>query len=138
MRFMGSMDRLPQVFDWVEGELQKKNLSSRDLRDLHLAIEEIVVNVIQHGYRNQEGEIDILLDMSDLNQITVQICDWAPPFNPLAQSIELNTNWTEKDRPEGGLGIFFVKKLMDDIFYQRKENSNQVTLVKKIAHSKHV
>ena len=99
--------------------------------NLNLVLEELVTNIIFYGYDNTD-EHEIKIDLSYKNKmIKVQIEDDGRQFDPL-QAPEPNTEEIVEDRKIGGLGIHFVRTLMDDINYQRLDNKNRLTLTKQI------
>ncbi len=99
--------------------------------NLNLVLEELVTNIIFYGYEDKdEHEIKINLSYKD-NTIKVQIEDDGREFNPL-QVPKPNTEKTIEDRKIGGLGIHFVRTIMDDINYLRLDNINRLTMNKLI------
>lgn len=100
--------------------------------NLNLALEEIVTNIINHGYKYDE-DYEITIRFSrDQNSIRLQIKDYAPPFNPLEMPDPEDLNSQVEDRQIGGLGIFLAKKFTDNIAYRRHNEKNIVTFIQKI------
>ena len=100
--------------------------------NLNLVIEELVTNIIFYGYDDKEThEINIQLSLTE-QVIQLQIEDDGREFNPLLLP-EPNIDESIEDRKIGGLGIFFVRKIMDHITYERTNNHNLLTLTKNIA-----
>ena len=99
-------------------------------REVRLAVEEAVVNVIDYAYpEGVEGQIEIKL-MSDGKSFRVQIIDSGIPFDPTAQ-VKADTSLSAEERQIGGLGILLVRELMDSINYERINGNNILTLSKK-------
>lgn len=99
-------------------------------REVRLAVEEAVVNVIDYAYpEGVEGDIEIKL-MTDGNSFRVQIIDSGIPFDPTAQ-VRADTSLSAEERQIGGLGILLVRELMDSINYERIDGKNILTLSKK-------
>lgn len=117
-------------------------LSEKMIFQVNLALDEIITNIIQHGYDQNDYDqhgydqndnpsiaVDIALD-GDIMKI--EIIDTARPFDPLsAPAPDLDAPIA--DRPVGGLGIHLVKSMMDEVLYQRKEQYNHLVLKKRIA-----
>lgn len=103
--------------------------------DLILALDEAVTNIIIHGYQGKSGEIQIELDIKNENLRAI-VSDHGPPYNPtLAPNPDI-TLPLEKRRP-GGLGIYLMRQLTDQILYQRtSQGENQLTLIKLIPGDK--
>ena len=102
-------------------------------RQLRLAIEEAVVNVIDYAYpAGTKGDITVRM-MSDGHILHCQIIDAGVPFDPTAKE-KADTTLSAEDRQIGGLGILLVRELMDSINYERTDGQNVLTLTKKIEH----
>ncbi len=100
-------------------------------REVRLAVEEAVVNVIDYAYpEGIEGDIEIRL-MSDTRSLRVQIIDAGVPFDPTAKA-KVDTSLPAEERQIGGLGILLVRELMDSINYERIDGKNILTLTKKL------
>ena len=95
-----------------------------------LVLEELVLNVVNHGSGGREGEIKIDL-VSDEEAVTIQIIDDGRPFDPLTDAPEPDTESSIEDRAVGGLGIHLVRTMMDEVSYRREENKNHMRLVKR-------
>jgi len=100
-------------------------LPERRLNDIELAVEEIFVNICEHG---SDGAAARLECEDNGGTLTFEISDDAPPFNPLEQP-DPDVDAPIEERDIGGLGIFLVKKLMDDIHYERSGDRNVLTLL---------
>jgi len=99
---------------------------------MNLALEEIVTNIIQHGYNNRE-ECDITIRFSlDKHNLRIQIKDTAPEFNPINVPEPDDLNKPLEERTIGGLGIHLVKKFTDNLEYRRTNSKNVTTLLKSI------
>ncbi len=110
---------------------EKMNLETSLSRQLRLAIEEAVVNVIEYAYPlGSEGNVEIRM-VSDGQQLKVMIIDSGVPFDPTEQE-SIDTTLGAEDRQIGGLGIHLVRELMDTINYERIDGQNILTLIKKI------
>lgn len=92
------------------------------------ACEEIIINIINYAYPNGSGNLEITFEK---NQNDIKICfiDSGRQFNPLAKQ-DVDITLSIEEREIGGLGIFMVKKLMDDIRYEYKENKNHLIVIK--------
>jgi anti-sigma regulatory factor (Ser/Thr protein kinase) len=98
--------------------------------NLNLVLEEIVSNIIFYAYPNGgEHFICITLSMAH-GDITIEIEDDGIPFDPTTMQ-QPDINLPAEDRPIGGLGIFLVSKIMDNVSYTREQEKNKLTLKKK-------
>jgi serine/threonine-protein kinase RsbW len=108
------------------------NIPMDIILSLNLVIEELVTNIIFYGY-DDKNEHEIHIHLSYKNKIIqMQIEDDGKEFNPLLV-LEPEMDKTIENSKIGGLGIHFVRKIMDDISYQRSNNKNKLTLTKRVA-----
>jgi anti-sigma regulatory factor (Ser/Thr protein kinase) len=99
------------------------------LRDLNLALEEILANIIAYGYADdREHEIRVRLSAGE-GEVRVDVEDDGRPFNPL-DAPEPDTSAPLAERPVGGLGIHLVRNLMDGLEYRRQGDRNLLTMRK--------
>ena len=95
----------------------------------NLAIEELVTNIIKYGYDDEEAhEITVHLEKTD-GILHIRICDDGHEFNPFDQP-EPDTSLPAEERDIGGLGIHFVRNLLDTCTYSREAGQNIVTITK--------
>ncbi len=96
-----------------------------------LALEEVATNVVRHG-GGEEGtsEIEIEIVSTD-TEARVEVRDGGKPFDPFHDAPEPDTEAALEDRKVGGLGVHFVRVLMDEAFYRREGGRNHVTMVKR-------
>jgi anti-sigma regulatory factor (Ser/Thr protein kinase) len=96
-----------------------------------LVLEELIVNTVNYGYDDDERhEIEIALT-SDADVFTVEIIDDGHAFNPLSDAPEPDLDAEIADRPIGGLGIHLMRVMMDEVHYQREQDKNYLTLIKR-------
>ena len=108
---------------------KKQGVDSKKIHQIELAVEEIVVNIIHYAYPpDSPGDIEIHCGFEEEKKLIIEIIDWGIPFDPLSVP-EPDTETDLEDRDIGGLGIFFVRKLMDEVYYRREAGKNVLTLV---------
>ena len=99
---------------------------------IEVAIDEILTNISLHAYAPGSGNIDIDYSLDDHSRLfTVVITDEGVAFDPLEKE-DPDVSLSEKERPIGGLGIYIVKNVMDEVTYSRVGNKNVLTLKKVI------
>lgn len=97
--------------------------------NINLVIEEAVSNIIFYAFNDDDKhEIKISISLEN-NRLNIKITDDGIPFNPLLQQQPDVTLSAEK-REVGGLGIFLIAQIMDEVNYERNENKNILTLKK--------
>lgn len=105
---------------------------SRDLADggcpqdkielIRICVEEIFVNIANYAYQDKEGAVQIEEEVFE-NSIRMMFADEGVPYNPLEKE-DPDITASAQDREIGGLGIFMVKNMADDLRYEYKDNKN--------------
>lgn len=123
--------QLARLYDFLARQSEIYGFNELQQMQIKLALEEVVTNVILYAYPDKK-EQDIRIDISGENRILqFIITDSGIPFNPLEKE-EPDLTLPPEERPIGGLGIFLVKQLMDEVNYSRSEGKNILTLIKDI------
>ncbi|MCR5334392.1 MAG: ATP-binding protein [Bacteroidaceae bacterium] len=122
-----------QARDILDAILESPEVASCNMTTtmaLRLACEEIVMNVTTYAYLpDEEGWLDIDIEKTD--RITIRFEDGGVSFNPLEQE-KPDTGLSWKKRSIGGLGIFILRRKMDDVRYVYENNRNILTIEKYI------
>ena len=125
-------ENLGQVLDFVNGELEAMDCPPKTQMKIDVAVEEIFVNISHYAYKPETGLALIRIDTkSNPNRITITFSDWGVPYNPLAKP-DPDVTLSAEERQIGGLGVFIVKKYMDDIKYEYVDGRNVLTIVKEL------
>jgi serine/threonine-protein kinase RsbW len=130
--FTAKLEQLHPMLNWIRAFLVQAGFSPAAIRKAELASEEALVNIIRHGYATAKGRIEIEVATFPQSRIEITIKDEGLPFNPLSEKIHIDRSIPLEKRKAGGLGIFLMRKYMDEVFYRREKKSNILTLVKKI------
>ena len=124
------ISELERLVAFLESLQDEWNLPASLIPSVNLALEEALTNVIFYAFeKDTDHEIELDFKLRN-NQLTMVISDSGKPYDPTAKT-DPDINLSVEDRPVGGLGIFLIKQLMDKVFYQRRGNLNQLTMVKK-------
>ena len=108
-----------------------RGISSHDVIKINLIVDELISNIVSYAYQDDgEHDIEIELGLAD-NRLSLVITDDGVPFDPSAKDLP-DTAVPLEARPLGGLGIHLVKKIADDLSYQRRAGKNVVTVVKRV------
>ena len=125
------LDELPKVNAAIEELAEEENWPPDLTFQIGLAIEELGVNIVEYGHADDKAhEIEIVIS-SEAEEITIAIEDDGQAFNPLLDAPEPDLEAAVEDRTVGGLGIHLVRSMMDEVHYQRQQNKNCLTLVKR-------
>ena len=110
----------------------KAGLSDKDLFALQIIVEELVTNVIDYG-GVPAGEHAVRADLSaEGGELLIRLTDRGTEYNPLLRE-DPDTTLPAEQRPIGGLGVHFCKKLTDAQEYERRDGCNVLTLRKKLS-----
>lgn len=123
-------ENLPKVLSFIDEQLEELGCGMRVITQIDMAAEEIFVNISTYAYDPDVGYATIRVEISD-SPVTVIISfiDKGRPYDPLAKP-DPKLDTPLKERPKGGLGIFMVKKTMDDVSYEYKDGQNILTITK--------
>lgn len=126
--FAADTSALDEVMAFVEGELEEMLCPLKAVMQITVCVEEMFVNVAHYAYPEGNGEVEVAVDL-DGNMISVTLTDSGIPFNPLEKD-DPDITLSADERQIGGLGIFMVKKSMDEVRYERNEDKNIFTMLK--------
>ena len=123
------IEEIPKISALLDECMHTYGFGEEEILDTQLAVEEAVTNVIVHGYKKLGGEIIVSCQISP-DRIKVQITDAAPRFDPLTVP-EPELDGSIEDRDVGGLGVFLIRQVMDEIFYRYENGKNILVLIKR-------
>lgn len=125
------IEELSALAEGIDDLAEKWDLSQALAMNINLVIEEALSNIIFYAFTdNDKHEIKISVSLNN-NMLIIKITDNGIPFNPLEQQ-QPDINLPAEDRPVGGLGIFLISQIMDEMHYTRQKNQNILTLNKSI------
>jgi anti-sigma regulatory factor (Ser/Thr protein kinase) len=125
-----SSSSLNKLSDWLSSVLRVYHCPEAISNQVMLANEEIFINIATYAYP-MDGEVTVRIGKKG-NLLALQYEDEGVPFNPLEMPApEINVPLEE--RKIGGLGIFIVRQIMDNVKYKRENNKNKLTLYKIIS-----
>ncbi len=122
-----SLASLEQVACYVRALSARANLPASAEYRLRLAADEIVTNIITHGYGECPGEIGVRGDVAE-DHVWLQVTDQAPPFDPRTVHSEPQPNIPLMEMRLGGLGLFLALKAVDGFCYEFVNGTNINTL----------
>ena len=121
-------DELGSIIAAVENMAERENWSPDLVFRVQLAIEEVVLNVMDYGYDDGIHEFEVIIT-SDSDSLTIEVVDGGRPFDPLTDATIPDLDASVEDRKVGGLGIHLVRTMMDRVDYRREQGRNHLTLV---------
>ena len=127
------IENVDKVTEFVNEELEEKECPLKVQMQLDVAIDEIFGNIAYYAYGKGRGNATIQIEMEDNPpKITLTFIDQGIPYNPL-ESKDPDITLDIEDREIGGLGIFLVKKTMDELSYEYVDGQNILTMKKELA-----
>ena len=125
----GSLESVSSFTQKLESELAGLSIETRTT--VVLAIHELMVNIVEHGYKGKAGQINVVLDLSDSN-LRMEIRDRAEnPFEMPDDVPELNP----LDLREHGMGLFIIQQAFDNVVHTNLEPGNYWLLEKSLVKS---
>lgn len=121
---------LDNVLSFADTILEELGCSVKAQMQIDIAIEEVFVNIAHYAYPEAEGEAVIYVEPGEgSSSVTITFEDEGIPYDPLKNE-DPDITLSADDRPIGGLGIFMVKKSMDEVSYEHKDGKNRLTIKK--------
>ena len=125
-----TVDNLQQVVDFATERLEAHDCPMKAVIHLQLVIEEIFVNIASYAYESGTGSATMCIDFEENpTAVSLTFIDSGYPYNPLERE-DPDTTLDINERDIGGLGIFLVKKNVDELNYDYKDGQNIFSIKK--------
>jgi anti-sigma regulatory factor (Ser/Thr protein kinase) len=124
--FLAKADNIPEITAFVREHAELAGLSAKKLMQLELVVEEAVINICNYAYEVPPGDVTIRVN-GDAKRFVMEFDDSGIPFDPLILAepdLKLGLN----EREAGGLGIFLVRRMTDEVHYRRVDGRNILTV----------
>ena len=126
------VSNLDKVLAFVDEQLEAYGCSPKIQMQIDVAVEEIFVNIASYAYNPEKGSAGICVEtQEDPLVVTITFTDNGIPYDPLKKP-DPDVTLSAEERQIGGLGIYMVKKSMDDISYEYKDGRNILTIKKNL------
>ena len=123
------LSELANIQEALEANAERLGVSTAMLMSLNLVVEEAFTNIVNYAYADQEQHtIAICINRND-QQLVITLTDDGQPYDP-TQKADPDIELPAEKRQVGGLGIFLIRKIMDKVEYERKDNKNYLILTK--------
>ena len=130
LRVPAKMEGMDVILAFVSLLLDTNGCSTKARTQLRIAVEELYVNVTLYAYPDGDGWAEIRGSVED-GMVTFELIDAGRPFDPLAKE-DPDIMLSGEERGIGGLGIFMVKNMMDEMHYKYRDGCNRLTLRKQL------
>ena len=126
------IENIEKVTEFVDGQLALYRCPKKAQIQIDIAIDELFGNIAHYAYKPDEGPATIRVEVSE-NPLSVILTfiDNGVPYNPLEKA-DPDTSLSADEREIGGLGIYMVKKSMDEIVYEYKDGQNILKVKKSL------
>ena len=132
MTIVAAVENIDQVTDFINAELEELNCPMRARVQIDVAIDEIFANIANYAYPNGTGSATVSFEATeDPHGVRITFTDRGIPFNPLEKE-DPDTTLGAEEREIGGLGIFMVKKSMDEMTYEYRDGQNVLCIRKRL------
>ena len=122
--------KLGELWSQITALLDELGCPEKTKTQINIAIDELYGNIASYAYGEGSGEVTVAVDYdSDAGAVSISFQDEGKPFNPL-ESGDPDVTLSARERKVGGLGIFLVRKSMDDVRYEYRDGKNILTIRK--------
>ncbi|MDQ8161372.1 MAG: ATP-binding protein [Gemmatimonadota bacterium] len=133
MRTTATVEHLPALVEFLQRAWQEGALPEAAAFPFELALDEIFMNVVMHGTTPDGPPREVVVSLRDEgNRVTMVMEDDGPAFDPLTLATP-DIDAPIEERELGGLGVFLVRELMDDVSYAHTGTHNQLTMHKVVS-----
>ena len=123
-------ENLNSVIGFIDEILEQNECSMKAQMQIDVAVEEMFVNVAHYAYAPDTGNVLIECSVDD-GVASITLTDCGVQYDPLEKP-DPDVTLSAEERQIGGLGIFMVKKSMDEVYYEYKDGKNIFTMKKKL------
>lgn len=128
--FDATIDNIQSVTDFVDELLEKSGCPMKAQMQIDVAVDELFGNIANYAYGEGKGKATVIAGYSEEEKrFKITFKDNGVPYDPLKKE-DPDITLSAEERGIGGLGIFLVKKTMDDIIYEFKDGQNILTIIK--------
>ena len=125
-----TLGNMEAVADFVNQQLEELDCPMKAMMQIDVALDEILSNIVRYAYGPEGGLVTVQMETAQAPRaVKITFIDNGPAFNPLSCETP-DTTLSAEERNIGGLGILIVKKSMDEISYDYRDNQNVLTMKK--------
>lgn len=125
-----TVENIGKVTDFVNAHLEEAGCPRKARLQIDVAIDELFGNIAHYAYKPDVGPATVRVEVTE-EAVVITFIDNGVPYDPLAKA-DPDTTLGAEEREIGGLGVYMVKKSMDDISYEYRNGQNILRIKKKI------
>ena len=127
-----TVENIEAVTDFVNEQLEALDCPMKAQIQIDVAIDELFGNIAHYAYAPEVGDATVRVEaIEDPHAVVITFIDQGVPYDPLAKE-DPDVTLSAEERKIGGLGIYMVKKTMDEITYAYKDGQNVLSIKKKL------
>ena len=121
---IATLENYDRVAEFVEGELELREVPMAAQAQIVIALDEIYTNVAKYAYADDPGEVTVRLDFTEqITEVKMTIMDCGIPYDPLKRP-DPDVSLEAEARQIGGLGVYMVKQMMEEVSYEYRGGMN--------------
>lgn len=126
------LENIDTVTDFVDARLEELDCSMKVMAQINVAVDELFSNIARYAYQPETGSATVRVEVTENPlEVVITFMDHGVPYDPLKKA-DPDVTLSADERKIGGLGIFLVKKTMDDVKYEYRDGQNILKICKKI------
>ena len=132
LNIAATVENIEVVTDFVNEQLEALECPMKAQSQIDVAIDELFGNIAHYAYAPEVGDATVRVEaIEDPHAVVITFIDQGVPYDPLAKE-DPDVTLSAEERKIGGLGIYMVKKTMDEITYAYKDGQNVLSIKKKL------
>ena len=132
LKLAATLENIEVVTDFVNEQLEALDCPMKAQMQIDVAIDELFSNIAHYAYHPEVGDATVRLEViEEPLAVVITFIDSGVPYDPLAKE-DPDITLSAEERGIGGLGIFMVKKTMDEITYEYKDGQNILAIKKSL------
>ncbi|MCD7729451.1 MAG: ATP-binding protein [Clostridia bacterium] len=132
LTILATVENIEKVTEFVNEQLERLDCSMKAQMQIDIAIDELFGNIAHYAYNPETGPATVSVEvLDDPLAVVITFMDNGKPYVPLAHA-DPDVTLSSEERDIGGLGIYMVKKTMDEIAYEYKDGKNILKIKKNI------
>ncbi len=125
-----TIDNLRHVTDFIDEQLEALDCPVKTQSQIDIAVDELFSNIAYYAYDSGAGPVIIRMEvLNDPRAVAITFIDRGIPYNPLTRE-DPDVTLSAEERKIGGLGIYMVKKSMEEVSYDYRDGQNILTIKK--------
>lgn len=126
-----TVENIATVTEFVNAQLEQSGCPPKIQMQIDIAIDELFGNIAHYAYDPDVGPATVRVEVDEEPCVIITFIDNGVPYDPLGKE-DPDITLSAEDRGIGGLGVYMVKKSMDDISYEYRDGQNILRIKKRI------